>query len=109
MGSFCTIGNVTIERDVLIASHVSVMNGCRQHSIERMDVPVREQIGVYEDITIGEDSWIGERATIAANVGKHCVVGAGSLVLHDIPDYSIAVGVPAKVIRDRRDVGGGNG
>lgn len=102
VGSFCMIGNVTIERDVLIASHVSVMNGCRQHSIERLDVPIREQIGEYQDITIGEDSWIGERATIAANVGKHCVIGAGSLVLHDIPDYSIAVGVPAKVVRDRR-------
>jgi len=104
IGNFCSIGDVGIGADVLIASHVSIMNGCRQHTIERLDVPVREQVGVYEPISIGEDTWIGERATVAASVGKHCVIGAGSLVLAPVPDYAIAVGVPAKIIRDRRDV-----
>lgn len=103
IGNYCSIGDVQIGDDVLIASHVSIMNGCNQHSIERLDVPVREQTGVYEPVSIGEDTWIGERATVAASVGKHCVIGAGSLVLTPIPDYSIAVGVPAKVIKDRRD------
>ena len=103
IGNFCSIGNVEIGDDVLIASHVSIMNGCNQHRIDRLDVPVREQIGVYEPVSIGSDTWIGERATIAASVGKHCVIGAGSLVLKTIPDYGVAVGVPAKVIRDRRD------
>lgn len=102
IGNYCSIGNVTIEDDVLIASHVSVMNGCRQHGTERLDVPIREQVGIYEPVTIGCDSWIGERATIAANVGRHCIIGAGSLVLSPVPDYGIAVGVPARVIRDRR-------
>ncbi|MFO1002670.1 MAG: hypothetical protein U0936_20260 [Planctomycetaceae bacterium] len=45
-------------------------------------------------MTIGRDSWIGERATIAANIGRHCIIGAGSLVLSPVPDYCIAVGVP---------------
>lgn len=104
IGNYCSIGNVTIGDDVLIASHVSIMNGCNQHAIERLDIPVREQIGVYEEVSIGEDTWIGERATVAASVGKHCVVGAGSLVLKPLPDYAVAVGVPAKIIRDRRDM-----
>ena len=103
IGNFCSIGDVEIGDDVLVASHVSIMNGCNQHRIDRLDVPVREQIGVYVPISIGEDTWIGERATIAANVGNHCVIGAGALVLKPVPDYGVAVGVPAKVIRDRRD------
>lgn len=102
LGNYCSIGEVTIEDDVLIASHVSIMNGTRQHGTERLDCLIREQPGIYESVTIGENSWIGERATIAANVGKHCIIGAGSVVLKPIPDYSIAVGVPARVIRDRR-------
>ncbi len=103
IGNYCSIGNVHFGDDVLIASHVSIMNGCNQHAIDRLDIPVREQIGVYEDVSIGADTWIGERATVAASVGKHCVIGAGSLVLKPVPDYAVAVGVPAKIIRDRRD------
>jgi acetyltransferase-like isoleucine patch superfamily enzyme len=102
IGNYCSIGDVTIEDDVLIASHVSIMNGCRQHGTERLDIPVREQAGHYEAVTIGRDSWIGERATVAANIGRHCIIGAGALVLSPVPDYCIAVGVPARVIRDRR-------
>lgn len=102
IGNYCSIGDVTIEDDVLIASHVSIMNGCRQHGTERLDIPVREQTGHYEAVTIGRDSWIGERATVAANIGRHCIIGAGALVLSPVPDYCIAVGVPARVIRDRR-------
>jgi acetyltransferase-like isoleucine patch superfamily enzyme len=104
VGHFCVIGDVTIEHDVLIASNVSVMNGVRQHGIARLDIPMREQPGSYERVTIGEDSWIGERAVVAASVGRHCIIGAGSVVLSPIPDYAIAVGTPARVIRDRRHV-----
>jgi len=103
IGNFCSLGNVTIEKDALIASHVSVMNGCRQHGTSRLDIPIRLQPGAYEAVTIGEGAWIGEHATVAASVGRHCIVGAGSLVLRPIPDYAIAVGSPARVIGDRRE------
>jgi len=102
LGHYCSIGEVTIEDDALIASHVSIMNGCHQHGTESLEIPLREQTGRYEPVTIGRDSWIGERATIAASVGRHCIIGAGSLVLTPVPDYCIAVGVPARVVRDRR-------
>lgn len=104
IGNYCSIGDIQIGDDVLIASHVSIMNGCQQHGLDRLDVPVREQIGTYPPVSIGEDTWIGERATVAASVGKHCVIGAGALVLTPIPDYSVAVGVPAKIVKDRRDI-----
>ena len=102
IGNYCSIGSVTIEKDVLIASHVSIMNGCHQHGTALLDVPIRDQVGRYEPVTIGQNSWLGERAIVAASVGRHCIVGAGSLVLHPVPDYCIAVGVPARILRDRR-------
>lgn len=101
VGIGCCIGAVTLEDDVLIGSHVSIPNGGAQHGIERLDIPIREQPGQWPRITIGCDSWIGDRAIVLANVGKHCVIGAGSVVTTPIPDYAIAVGVPARVIRSR--------
>jgi virginiamycin A acetyltransferase len=101
VGVYCCLGAVMLEDDVLISSHVSVMNGSAQHSIDRLDVPIREQPGTWPRVTIGRDSWIGDRAVVMADVGRHCVIGAGSVVSKPIPDYAIAVGVPARVVRYR--------
>ena len=102
VGVGCMLGDVTLEDDVLIGSHVSVINGSRQHGIDRLDVPVREQKGEYPRVTIGQDSWIGDRAIVMADVGKHCVVGAGSVVTKPVPDYAIVVGNPARIVRWRK-------
>ena len=55
-------------------------------------------------VDIGPGCWIGARVTIlgGVKVGRGCVIGAGSLVRDSIPDFSIAAGVPAKVIRQRQ-------
>jgi virginiamycin A acetyltransferase len=103
IGVYCCIGDVTLEDDVLIASHVSIVNGNRQHGIERLDIPVREQPGTWPRITIGRDSWIGERAVVLADVGRHCVIAAGAVVTKPIPDYAIARGVPAQVVGWRKE------
>ena len=51
-------------------------------------------------VSIGDGSWIGENVCIlGANIGKHSVIGANSVVLQDIPDYCVAVGSPARVVR----------
>ena len=52
-------------------------------------------------MSIGDDTWIGANVVVLPNVsiGKCCVIGAGAVVTHDIPDYSVAVGVPAKVVK----------
>jgi virginiamycin A acetyltransferase len=104
VGVYCCLGDVTLEDDVLLGSHVSVINGGQQHGIERLDVPIREQPGTWPRITIGTDSWVGDRSVVLADVGRHCVIGAGSVVTKPIPDYAIAVGVPARVIRYRDGV-----
>ena len=101
IGVFCCIGEVTIEDDVLIASHVSIANGPAQHGIDRLDIPIREQPGVWPHVTIGRDTWIGDRAAVLVNVGKHCVIGCGAVVSRAIPDYAVAVGVPARVVSSR--------
>lgn len=103
IGVFCCLGDVTLEEDVLLGSHVSIPNGGRQHGIDRLDVPVREQPGEWPRITIGHDTWIGDRAVVMADVGRHCVIGAGAVVTEPLPDYAIAVGVPARVVGSRRD------
>jgi virginiamycin A acetyltransferase len=103
LGVYCVIGDATLEDDVLIGSHVSIMNGAKQHGIDRLDIPVREQPGEWPRITIGRDSWIGDRAVVMADVGKHCVVGAGSVVTKPVPDYAIVVGNPGRVVRYRTD------
>jgi virginiamycin A acetyltransferase len=101
VGAGCCLGDVTLEDDALLGSHVSVMNGSGQHGIERLDIPIREQPGTWPRVTIGRDTWIGDRAIIMADVGKHCVIGAGSVVTKPIPDYAIAIGAPARVVRFR--------
>ncbi len=103
VGVGCMLGDVTLEDDVLLGSHVSIINGSGQHGIGRLDVPVREQPGVYPRVTIGRDSWVGDRALVMTDVGKHCVVGAGSVVTRPVPDYAIVVGNPARVLRYRHE------
>jgi acetyltransferase-like isoleucine patch superfamily enzyme len=107
VGPYCCLGDVTLEDDVLLGSHVSITNGAAQHGIERLDVPVREQPGTWPRVTIGRDTWIGDRAVVMADVGRHCVIGAGSVVTAPVPDYAIAVGVPARVVRSRLPNGTG--
>src|SRR5207248_4501121 len=101
VGLYCVLGDITLEEDVLLGSQVSVMNGGEQHGIERLDVPIREQPGTWARVRIGRDSWVGDRAVVLADIGCHCVIGAGSVVTKPIPDYAIAVGSPAHVVRFR--------
>jgi len=71
------------------------------HEYKDITIPIKEQPIINAGkVIIGEHSWIGENVCIiGAKIGKHCVIGANSVVTKDIPDYSVAVGVPAKVIK----------
>ena len=101
VGPYSILGDVTLQRDVLIASHVSIINGGLQHGISRCDHPIRDQDGQMPHVTIGEGSWIGERAVVMCDIGRHCVVGAGAVVTRPLPDYAVAMGVPARIVRFR--------
>jgi len=103
IGPQCNIGSCIIEKNTLIASGVHIMSGSKQHNYEDLETPIQQQGGVFEKIEIGEDSWVGNGCLVMANIGKKCIIGAGSVVTKDIPDYSIAVGNPARVVRNRSD------
>jgi maltose O-acetyltransferase len=68
--------------------------------------PIQDQGWASGHVTIGPDCWIGMGVSIlpGVRIGEGCVVGAGSVVAKDLADFSIAVGNPAKVIRDRKAV-----
>jgi acetyltransferase-like isoleucine patch superfamily enzyme len=103
VGPRCHLGLVHLERDVLVGAGVHVPSGGATHGSDDLDRPIREQGGARTRITIGEGTWIGSAAVIMADVGRHCIVGAGAVVTRPLPDYVVAAGVPARVIRHRRD------
>lgn len=101
IGPNCNLGTVKLEDHVTLGSGVHILSGKRQHNFDEIDVPIQEQGGTYEKVTIGADTWIGNGSIIMDNVGKKCVIGAGSVVVKAIEDYSIAAGNPAKIIKKR--------
>jgi acetyltransferase-like isoleucine patch superfamily enzyme len=101
VGPYCSLGLVTIERDVLIATGVHILSGARMHGTADASRPIREQPGEFTHVTIGAGSWVGAGALVLADVGKDAVIGAGAVVTKPVPDAVIAAGVPARVIRSR--------
>jgi acetyltransferase-like isoleucine patch superfamily enzyme len=73
------------------------------HRTDRLDVAVKDQGIVTAPVRIGPDVWLGRNVTVlrGVDVGQGSVVGAQAVVTRDIPPFSIAVGVPARVVRSR--------
>ncbi len=94
-------GGVEIGRDSLLADHVRVMAG--SHKYKDVSKLIRLQGACLKKTTIGRDVWLSSSTIVlgGVTVGDGAVVGAGAVVSKDIPSYSIAVGVPAKVIGKR--------
>lgn len=92
--------SIIIENDVLMAYNVSIFDF--DHNYYDIEANINQtDLIVKGSVCIGEKSWIGMNVSILGNVkiGKHCVVGANSVVTKDIPDYSIAIGNPVKIIK----------
>jgi acetyltransferase-like isoleucine patch superfamily enzyme len=94
-------GPVTIGENVIMGQHVCFHP--ENHNFDGTDVPIKLQGTVRQGITIEDDVWVGANVTFldGAHVGRGCVIGAGSLVRGNIPAYSVAVGIPARIIRSR--------
>lgn len=98
----CINGPVRIGRDVMMGQDVIVYT--TRHNDDRTDIPMKKQ-GMKEvsPVIIGDDVWIGGRVIIlpGVTIGKGSIIGAGAVVSRDIPEYSVAAGVPARVVRTR--------
>ncbi|MBK9161523.1 MAG: acyltransferase [Nitrosomonadales bacterium] len=108
IGKGCVFGynnHIAAVRDVAIGNNVLTANNVyisdNLHAYEDISRPVMHQPVRFKGaVSIGEGSWIGENACIiGARIGRNCVIGANAVVTRDIPDYSVAAGVPAVVIR----------
>lgn len=91
--------SIIIENKVLTADKVYISDNV--HGYSNINIPVIEQpVRQKGKVRIGEGSWLGENVcVIGASIGKNCVIGANSVVTKDIPDYSVAVGIPARIIK----------
>lgn len=104
IGERCRISianSLNIGEKVLLSPNVYITD-C-DHEYRDLEVPVIDQ-GIVQKgqvVSIGDGSYIGINTVIVGNVkiGKHCVIGANSVVTKDVPDYCVAVGSPAKVIK----------
>lgn len=96
-----SIHGITIEDDVRIGEFVSIRDF--DHEFGRTDLPIHLQGLRGGPIHIGEGSWIGRGVMVTSGVriGKGCVVGANAVVTKDLPDWSVAVGAPARPIATR--------
>lgn len=108
ISSFCSVfsaSSVRIGRNTLLAGYTYVIGG--GHDFSRTDVAVVDQQRPSRGIAIGPNGWIGAGVAIldGVTIGRDVIVGANAVVTHDLPDFAIAAGTPARVIRERAGPG----
>jgi len=97
------ISSITIGQHLLTGTNVLITDNAHgEVTREMMKIPpILRPIHSKAPVTIGNNVWIGDNACIlpGVTIGDGAVIGANAVVTHDIPPYSVAVGIPAKVIR----------
>lgn len=115
IGDNCFIGTGTefnISQSITIGNDCLIASGCRfvdhDHGMS-MGVPMRLQPTSSDPIIIGSDVWIGANAVLlkGISVGEGAIIAAGSVVTKSVPAFHIAAGVPARILRKRGDLQGG--
>lgn len=96
-------GDIEIGDYCLLANGVELITG--NHRAADLERPMRFQGRDPDRIILAEDVWVGVRAVIlgGVTVGRGAIIGAGAVVTRDIPEYAVAAGVPAQVLRSRKD------
>jgi acetyltransferase-like isoleucine patch superfamily enzyme len=108
IGDRCLIGRgsgIVAHRSIEIGDDVwtghNVYLTDMNHGYEDVDLPISVQNQPEAPVVIGDGSWLGHGVVVlpGAHIGRHVVIGANSVVTGTIPDFSVAVGAPARVIR----------
>ena len=92
--------SVRVGREVLIAQNVYIAD--HMHAFENVEIAVLKQgIARVAAVEIGDGAWLGQNVVVGPGVriGQGAVVGSNSVVLSDVPDFTVAVGTPARVLR----------
>ena len=108
IGDRCLIGrgstvighrSIEIGDDVWTGHHVHITD--MNHGYDDLDIPISQQAQPENPVSIGSGSWLGHGVVVlpGSQIGRHVVVGAGSVVHGELPDRCVAAGVPAKVLR----------
>jgi acetyltransferase-like isoleucine patch superfamily enzyme len=108
IGDRCLIGrgsgivghfSIDIGNDVWTGHYVYITD--QNHGYENVDVPISQQTQIERAVSIGDGSWLGSGTVVlpGARIGKHVAVGANSVVTGNLPDFCVAVGAPARVIK----------
>lgn len=112
IGDRCLIGrgssivaheSVRIGDDVWTGHHVHITD--MNHGHDDPSVPISQQFETPAPVRIGDGSWLGHGVVVlpGVSIGRHVVVGAGSVVTRDLPDHSVCVGSPARPVERRAD------
>jgi acetyltransferase-like isoleucine patch superfamily enzyme len=112
IGDRCLIGrgsgivghlSIDIGDDVWTGHHIYITD--QNHGYADPDLPISRQSQPEQPVSIGDGSWIGHGTVVlpGAHIGRHVVIGANSVVTGEIPDYCVAVGAPARVIKRLRE------
>ncbi len=93
---------VRVGADYLIAAYCYLVGGT--HHFDNPEIPVLYQKRSSQGISLGPGGWLGAHVTVfdGVTIGKNAVIGAGSVVNKNIPDFAIAAGIPAKVVKKRK-------
>lgn len=95
--------------DIEIGASTLVADWCYicdfDHKMDDINTPIKDQGIVKGPVRIGPDTWIATKVTVLRNtiIGRGSVLGAHAVVRGVVPDYSIAVGAPAKIVKNRKE------
>ncbi len=96
------IGMVVIGDYTVIANYVSILSGRYQHNFTDPTKKITDEVNdIYNCIYIGSNVFIGDNSTVMADIGDNTIVGAANNVIKPLPPYAVAVGNPAKIVKQR--------
>jgi acetyltransferase-like isoleucine patch superfamily enzyme len=93
---------VRVGKNILMAAYTYLVGG--DHLYDRTDIPVLQQGRTARGIDVGDGVWLGAHVVVTdgSTIGRDAIIGAGAVVVGEIPEFAIATGIPARVTRDRR-------
>ena len=96
-------GRVVLGKKIFLAAYCYLVGGT--HHAGRTDIPIMDQEREAKGIEVGDGCWLGAGVVVddGVEIGEDAIVGAGAVVTRDVPAFAVAGGVPARVLKDRRE------